>query len=259
MKRLREQLDSSDANEAFGAALLARIGPLQPSAVQKNRLRFALQRSVAMTARRRHRPGLVLGVLMSATGASAMVVHFMRPAMDAPPAAVEVAPAAEHGARGPAARVKVAATTGETPVAPSPPSMSIPDPPMLDRAASPPEGLHKADRSPAGPKQTRTKVRPPIVGLPDDPMRSGPGAGLVIAAMEARRSGDLNRAADLLSEYQRKYPDGPLQEEALALSIEAAVSRGSDAAPGLAAQYLARYPKGRFREQARRALKSILR
>jgi len=195
---------------------------------------------------------------MSATAAGAMVTRFVRSEKVAPPA-VEIAPGAEHGSRGLTERTRLAATNAVNPLAPTPLPSTIPEAPIPSPALASEEGVHKVVRSPSATKQTRAKVRPPLAGLVEGDARSGPGAALVIGAMEARRVGDLNRAAYLLSEYQRKYPDGALQEEALALSIEAAASRGNDAAPGLAAQYLARYPHGRFREQARRALKSLIR
>jgi hypothetical protein len=45
-----------------------------------------------------------------------------------------------------------------------------------------------------------------------------------------------------------------LQEEALALSIEAAAALGDEEARRLSASYLQRYPQGRFRAQAQRVL-----
>jgi hypothetical protein len=45
-----------------------------------------------------------------------------------------------------------------------------------------------------------------------------------------------------------------LQEEALALSIEAAAGLGDDEARSLAVLYLRRYPNGRFRAQAQRVV-----
>jgi outer membrane protein assembly factor BamD (BamD/ComL family) len=83
-----------------------------------------------------------------------------------------------------------------------------------------------------------------------------PGAALMLQAMKARKAGDMARAASLLAEYRSKYPDGDLQEEALALSIEAAAARRDGAAQSFASEYLKRFPNGRFREQAERALGS---
>jgi hypothetical protein len=84
---------------------------------------------------------------------------------------------------------------------------------------------------------------------------TGPGATLVLEAMQARRAGDSARTLRLLTAYRTKYPDGALAEEALALSLEAAVLRGGEQADDLAQQYLARFPNGRYRqhvEQLRR-------
>jgi hypothetical protein len=68
-----------------------------------------------------------------------------------------------------------------------------------------------------------------------------------------RRDRDARRAQALLDEYLRRSPDGPLAEEALALSIEAASSLHDERARGLAARYLAAFPHGRFRDAAERA------
>lgn len=78
----------------------------------------------------------------------------------------------------------------------------------------------------------------------------------MVEAMRARRNGNFARVRDLSSEYRVKYPSGGLHEEALALSIEAAVALGDADATRLASLYLQRYPQGRFRGQAQRALGS---
>jgi len=68
-----------------------------------------------------------------------------------------------------------------------------------------------------------------------------------------RNGGDAAEAAALLERYRARNPDGILAEEALALSIEAAVQRNDPSAKKFARQYLAKYPKGRFASAARRA------
>jgi hypothetical protein len=73
-------------------------------------------------------------------------------------------------------------------------------------------------------------------------------------AAALRSDHDPRRALGLLDEYLRRYPDGQLSAEALALSIEAAASLGDRRAGALGARYLARYPDGRYREAARRAV-----
>jgi hypothetical protein len=70
--------------------------------------------------------------------------------------------------------------------------------------------------------------------------------------MRARRDGDSRRVSELVDEYRAKHPNGSLQEEALILSIESAVSRQSPSASTLAREYLSRFPSGRFAAQAKR-------
>ncbi len=77
---------------------------------------------------------------------------------------------------------------------------------------------------------------------------------LVFDAMRAlRQEGQADRAARALDEYLRRHPQGELAEEALALSIEAALVRGDPRAKDMTSRYLAMYPKGRFRQVAERA------
>jgi hypothetical protein len=98
----------------------------------------------------------------------------------------------------------------------------------------------------------------------DDPLQAmqppAPGAGLddgttlVADALRAlRQEGKPALAARLLEDYLARHADGPLAEEALALSIEAHVKLGDARARTQAAAYLRRYPAGRFRETARQA------
>ncbi len=87
---------------------------------------------------------------------------------------------------------------------------------------------------------------------------SGPGAELVMEALEARRAGNMVRAARLLGEYRETYPGGALAEEVQALSLEAAAARGDTASAGaLAREYLQRFPAGRFRDRVRQVLKTL--
>jgi hypothetical protein len=58
------------------------------------------------------------------------------------------------------------------------------------------------------------------------------------------------RARALLARYLGRHPNGALAEEALALSIEAAVAHHDGDAAALGARYLQRYPAGPFRALA---------
>jgi TolA-binding protein len=86
--------------------------------------------------------------------------------------------------------------------------------------------------------------------------QSGPGAVLMMEALQARRAGDTARAQQLTAEYQKKYPNGALKEEAAAITFESAAARSDPAAARLAQKYLASYPHGRFRKQAEQVLSS---
>jgi hypothetical protein len=72
--------------------------------------------------------------------------------------------------------------------------------------------------------------------------------------MEAlRRDGDADRATQLLEKYRKKGQNQALSEEALALSIEAALVKDPARAKRLAEQYRRTYPSGRFKQVAERA------
>jgi hypothetical protein len=70
---------------------------------------------------------------------------------------------------------------------------------------------------------------------------------VVLEGMRALRL-DRNpvRARALLARYLERRPNGALAEEALALSIEAAVAHRDADAAALGARYVQRYPAGRF-------------
>jgi hypothetical protein len=86
-------------------------------------------------------------------------------------------------------------------------------------------------------------------------LRDGEDPTPVLEAIRAlRENGDPGRAGDLLSGYLRSHPRGVLAEDALALSIEAAVARhDTKGAADLGRRYLAQFPNGRYRTFAQRA------
>lgn len=230
MRPLREHTDSMDPNLLAAQALLAKVGPLEPSADRQRRVRLRLDSSSRQPLPPLLRPALIAAVLLAVTGAGAKIGGVL-PA--SPMKAVEelfskpvqslAEPVAQAKASTQALRAKaVEARADEAPQA---------EPPA------------------AGASHAR-KARPAAPGA------SSESAKLVVEAMKARRSGDSARASKLLKEYQRKYPEGALQEEALALRMEAAAGRGDASAAKLARQYLSRYPNGRFRDQAQRVLAS---
>ena len=76
----------------------------------------------------------------------------------------------------------------------------------------------------------------------------------VLAGMRALRvDHDPVRARGLLARYLERQPEGALAEEALALTIEAALAHQDDDAAALGGLYLRRYPGGPFKALAFRA------
>jgi hypothetical protein len=140
------------------------------------------------------------------------------------------------------------------PAAAEAPSTALvaPDPVAADPVVTSAPPAHAANPS-GGAKKVAPSVKLRAAAEAVDPPA---GAALMVEAMRERRAGNLAHARELSAEYRLKYPAGALQEEAFALSIEAAAALGEDEARRIAATYLQRYPRGRFRAQAERALGS---
>jgi hypothetical protein len=83
---------------------------------------------------------------------------------------------------------------------------------------------------------------------PAERARRSDDSSLVFDAVHAlRQDGAPIHALELLQEYSQLHPRGPLSEEVLALSIEAATMCRDPRAQALIDQYLSRYPTGHFR------------
>jgi len=225
MKPLREHLDDPDASVRAGALLLAKVPPFELSAAQRRRIRARIDEASESRGLRWLRPAFALPVLLivGVAGATAGQRWFRSVSPQ------QVFEQQEHrpvAAPKPAAKPqKVAAPVAEAE-----------QEPLLT-----PEILE--------PESTTTKPAPASrVG------QSGPGAMLMMEALQARRAGDTARAQQLTAEYQKKYPNGALKEEAAAIAFESAAARNDPAATRLAQKYLASYPHGRFRKQAEQVL-----
>jgi hypothetical protein len=136
-----------------------------------------------------------------------------------------------------------------------------PPPPVEPEPVAEPEPALDPAPAPVVPSPVAAPrvARPAFRGGVRHAKRSVPAAmedsAPVVEAMRAlRRERDPVRARALLSRYLERYPTGTLAEEALALSIEAAVAHGDVDAAGLAARYLRLYPAGPFRPLARQTL-----
>lgn len=236
MKRLRDRADPLSPLEANAVDLLRSTQRYQPALGAKQRVRARLLVSRSVAPAQIFRPAVVVAFVCLAAGASAaiggtwLVRQHLRDT-HTPHAASEVtatalvlhAPSMKGGApSAPSAEAKLT-LSDENPT--SAPITS---------------GIEGNDRTVG----SSTKA----------PSRPVEQVKLVFDSMRAlRRDGHPDRAARLLDEYLRRYPNGALAEEALALSIEAAVQRGDSRARELADRYLARYPSGQFQKAAERA------
>lgn len=219
MKPLREHLDDADPTMRAGAALLAKVPPFELSATQRRRIRARIDAAAEPRGLRWLRPAIALPVLLVVGAAGATVgQRWLNPV--SPQRAFEHEPA--HVVAPKAAPQKAA------------PAPATPEP-----AVDPmPEPEPEAKRSVPAPRASQ----------------SGPGASLMMEALQARRAGDTARAQQLTAEYNKKYPNGALKEEALAIAFESAAARNDPGAVKLAQKYLASFPQGRFRKQAEQVL-----
>ncbi|MDF3070553.1 MAG: hypothetical protein K0R38_6154 [Polyangiaceae bacterium] len=224
MKPLRQQLDDPDMVVRTGATLLAKVPPLELSVEQRRRIRARID-AVSEEPRwaRWLKPAFAVPVLLVVGVAGATVGPRIYRAVAPQRAFVqEAAPAP-----------RAAAT--RAPQALAPPSPASPELPK-EKTITPEE------------------LTPEKTAPSPHPSPSGPGATLMMEALQARRAGDATRAQQLTAEYQRKYPNGALKEEALAIAFESAAARKDPSAAALARKYLATFPKGRFRSQAEQVL-----
>ncbi len=248
LQRLIDGAPDAGSVEAEGVALLRERPRHEPSPLQKARVRAAVEADshVGGGATWRARPA-TLAIVFAAillVGGAISSTSFARQWVGAQVRRL-VAWVAPH--EGPVA------------VAPRAVPTRAPAAPVIVEAAPPAE----VQAAPVSPRQERD-VAPHVhvhvdVGAPkhaampvidDEPT-------LVATAMRAlRRDHDPVGAGQLLDDYLRRWPNGALIEEALALALEAANARGDARARAFATTYLQRFPAGRFGEAARRTLAS---
>jgi len=240
MKPLREA-EPTDPIAARAAVLVSSVERLPESRLRMRRVRLALDRVSRAPRPRFARPAVVVLALVfggvATAGATWGVVRMMSSAPERSllaPLAVRGNPPARPTKAAPSAQ-KPRTTTDDVPVL------------LLEAERSPPPPVAHVQR-PAAPRAVEgNAAQAPALAKQSD-------AVLVQDAVKVlRNGGDAAEAAALLERYRARNPDGILAEEALALSIEAAVQRNDPSAKKFARQYLAKYPKGRFASAARRA------
>lgn len=276
-KPLRETTGGSPLLEK-ARELVDAVEPVPESAARMQRVRRALEappKGVSVPGLGRV-PALGVAIVVALFGASAFaaVRYVVTNASEQAPAA---APTGAPRASVPAVPQEVAASKQVAPGEDE--TAAVPgrrEPDGEPAAVEPEPGVTIAtdgagDEAHAAPhRKHRTKSTRPPVAEPEPPEASadtaepapepqatppGQDSLLVHRAVQAlRRDGDPALAARLLAEHARRYPRGPLAEEALSLQVEAAVALGDPRARTFAREYLRRYPNGRYAGIARRAL-----
>jgi hypothetical protein len=239
---LRDATDEpaeADAVRARAVQLLQSMDELQIPPGRKQRLFFNLGQGHAPRARHLGwlRPIVIGAFLMGIGGGAIASASLMKwPAWIVRSYRKLVSGAADPtlpaGAAAPARRLEVKAAPVEpAPIEPTAPSA--------------------APRRAQGPQRADVRARRLPVETPLD------DAALLVEATRALRvARDPGRARALARRYLERKPSGPLADEALAISIEAALDDHDPDAVALSARYLAQFPHGSFRGLAERTLAS---
>ena len=244
------------------AGLIRSTGPYKSPPGRKQRVLLSLGRANA--SRRAPlvlRPAIVAGVLIGCAAFASAAIGpwrgwvgraYDRLASSSERIAAATGPARMHRlAAGHALAVAVPAADRSPSSVPAPSSVDPIDnrdtaPSHVPRAAPRSSGRTEARRE-IGRRETATQESAP-------PDREDRETQAVLAGMRALRlDHDPVRARALLAAYLERHPNGALAEEALALTIEAAVAHHDGDASALGARYLRRYPAGPFRALALRA------
>jgi hypothetical protein len=234
LKRLIDEGRSPDSPEGRLATLIQAMPALERAPFARERV-FARVVSAAATRRKRlpwTAGAIALGLGISAVAAASVghLEFFVRPSPSSLTAPLTAPlPLLQAGTAIPEASRAIA----------------TPEPVALDKADGPPASPPSPSRLPKLHARS-VESRPLVTG--EDP------AALLEAIRTLRSNHDPVRAGALLAEYLKAYPHSPLSEDALALSIEAAITRhDSTLGAELARRYLAQFPNGRYRPFASRA------
>lgn len=247
MKRLAEELDPSAPNHARALLMLQSAGPLPASEVSLRRVQRRLQLSSEKGRAAKGGLPLLGGALLfvaGSAGAAYGVLQFTQSGRSPSESADDFT--RERTMARPTSVSREQRTPDQAASAPTPEEVS--EAGTASQPVTGPSGSLAQRRFAPSERVERTATMA---------VREAPSADprLLHQAVEALRRGkDPEKAARLLKEYARSGAAGPLSEEALALSIEAAIANDDPNARELARRYLAAYPEGRFRRVAASAL-----
>lgn len=262
LQRLRDLPDPVAPELAAARDLLRPTRPLVPSDERMQRVRQALRTRVPPPALVGSSLLLKATLLLLAAGLAAGLLlgrphspppRFQSPAL--PPVVPPAAPAPGIGARGQPTHPPAAPPRPPLAAPLTAPAARLHRRPRLENQraglpAAPPPGAPAASpvAAAAPPLSAATRDAPPVPAVEISDEVDPAEAALVLSATQVlRQRAEPARALALLSEYQRRFPQGALQEEALALNLECLVALSDPRAGARAREYLRRYPAGRFR------------
>jgi hypothetical protein len=240
MRRLSEEVDSSDRAVARAAALLAAMPPLDTERFDQ-RVPPPLVAPHRTTHRLRGPLVAIVTTASAAAAANTLHTHWSRAHADATPASQTGAPDDSHGRKGKSAK-QLGRSEAESQdiVAQSDQAQTYEDRPAATPTMTPPS----ANRRPAHSAR--------VMGHAAGPTSDEDESALIVAAVRAlRRDGDAPRAEQLAEQALQRYPHGRQVEEAMDLAMEAAFARGdANDARRAAQRYLASFRAGRFADRA---------
>jgi hypothetical protein len=250
------RLTDDPTADPWTVGLLQSTGPYKSPPGRKQRVLLSLGRSNGRRAPLVLRPAIVLAILIGCGAFASAAIGpwrgwlgraYERFVPSSPlSSAVAVAPAPEQvrAHRSVAAHALALARLPAEGVPAPAPTLAPPVPAAL--ASRDPIAPPRAHRAPASAAGSQPQAETQRQGEEE--------TQAVLAGMRALRlDHDPVRARALLARYLGRYPNGALAEEALALSIEAAVAHHDGDAAALGARYLRRYPAGPFRALALQA------
>jgi hypothetical protein len=259
-QRLLETQDLRDPDEAETARLLRSLAPAAASEAMEKRVYARICARPAHGQRWLRTAVLAAGLLVSTAilGATLARDWWTRPdrgRADTPALILPVDPS------GPTAQREQEPSVKPTPteITPTPPTEKLVAPGSAPRVSSHrdhPSARLAEKRQPIA----ASDVSGTIEQAPAEEVAPAPPppeeAALVMAALRSlRREHNPVQAGTLSQRYLTRFPQGVLNQEALAIGIEAAVARHDAAsATALANQYLGRFPAGRFAGLARKTV-----
>jgi len=254
-QRLLEMQDHADRDEAEAARLLGAMAPASPNEAAERRVYTKVCARRSPAPRLVRAVVLVVALLVSTTIFSATLARRWLVGMfeKSPHLASATQPLAkqQRPAVSPSRQAELVPTLPTTTAEEGVASSVVASVDVRRDRASKPSVARRRTVAAVSPRSLAEESPPVEVAVAPPPEE----AALVLAAVRAlRREHNPIRAGALLDEYIRRFPQGVLAEEALAVGIEAAVARlDARAARLLAEQYLGRYPAGRFVGLARKA------